>query len=1808
MFVSLLFFSGCIGLLPKTTAATTATVTVPTSGSLSITNLAQSGTILTVVAGGSFASGIALATGTVTGGTLSLTSLIFSGTSLFQNKDVNLSVLSNLQLAAGGSLTVPNGMSISWGPSSGILLGGSSAVINVGSSATQGGILGATGGEIRVDSVFASRGTLTVNTGTATADTVSAAYLDLGAKLDLVKNGRGLLGLGALNSLANGGSIPVFSGTTTVTAGTLLLGDNFLSDGTSNSLKFIPATSSTSCPVVVALQGYASVSSLLTSGGSATNVILGVSTDATSGQLVINNVATDNSIFKGILADAVDGTPGFQMFVTKNGEGSLLLSNASSSFTGGLTLNAGSLIVNADSSRSTDSDTGTTVISGPLGGGALNLRGGTLFAQPPYSYDLSDPLNPVVTRNTSILLHNQVSFFQSTDSDVATGGSLVIQRKATFASSNGTDTLTLAGVMDLDSNAGVTSGGSVTLVVNTPTVISGAITGDPSYGSLTGGSMSLVKSGSAQLTLSGGNQYLGNFTVSQGTLLLGSAGALGINDPDFGAFSMNSLTVSSGGVLDLGGFTSSTSTPLILSGTGAGSGALTNSGVDASTYSGSLTLATASGIGGAGDIILSGSVASAYDLTKLGTNMLTFGGTSTFSGSLQASAGITTISSTGTFEFTSTGGLVGNLTNNGVLRFNSSADRTVAGTISGTGSLVKVGASNLTLPGSTYTGATTISSGSLTVKGALSTSQISNSGTFNWSPTNSVFTGSLSGSGKTILTSTSTVTLTLGTLGYTPTLDGNIQVGSNVTLAVNAGARLSGSIEVLSGGAVSLASGVSSVFGSTTKLTVNGGVVDLKGNTVSVGSLTLLNGGTFISSSGTAKITFSGGTLSVAPSSLVITSQPQSQTVVAGSSALFSVSASGTGPLSFQWKKDGSTILTGGTSSTYTIPAATAANAGSYSVVVTNSSGSVSSGSATLTVNTPVSITSQPASVTVTSGSSASFSVTATGTAPLTYQWKKDGTSITGGTSSTYTIPAATATNAGTYSVVVTNLLGSLSSASATLSINTPVSITGQPASATVTAGSSTSFSVAATGTGPISYQWKKGNSLITAGTSATYTIASAVNADAGVYSVLVSNLLGSVSSGSATLTVNTPVTITSQPASVAVTSGSSASFSVTATGTAPFTYQWSKNGSPILTGGTSSTYTIPAATAANAGTYSVAVTNLVGNVTSANAILTVNTPVSITSQPASVTVTSGSSASFSVTATGTAPFTYQWSKNGSPITGGTSSTYTIPAATDTNAGTYSVVVTNLVGNVSSANAILAIKMPINISKQPSSLTMVAKTAATLRIAVDQTGTSAPIDFEIFSITSGTLSASSGIKGTVPSGGTLDISLKDLTASGSYKTRFTTSYNGSPYIKDSDQFNVTLRTWDDAAGTYSTTLNTDPSSPDPDEATYRGVLNVTISRTGAVSGKLIYTEAAYSSDGALREYRPVTRSFKGGLTASAQDPTKFTLTPVLGTATVADHQSLTITLDFASTDTANADGTPGPVALFASLVDTHSGGKESPWLSSSDPYPSVRGSTKLPSSLSSLQGKYVVLSDDRSSGKVSTAGEVLNDTRAYSLIQVLASGKLIWTTRSPGYLGTGGAMLNGFDLTTLVAPFCETRSATSYRQSLYGWINFTQDDNLNWKAAIGSGDAGAKLEKLYYCKNSALDGGTQSSVVALPFNDGNGCRWAGSAAPSIPAYLTASTVSMLLNDPNPDLDLDYTWIPTFSASGTVVLTSSGTKPSALQLKLYKTTGELKGSFIGSDKKRRNISGVAFGLDFAARGWVETGTFPNLQLSDWSISK
>ena len=200
-----------------------------------------------------------------------------------------------------------------------------------------------------------------------------------------------------------------------------------------------------------------------------------------------------------------------------------------------------------------------------------------------------------------------------------------------------------------------------------------------------------------------------------------------------------------------------------------------------------------------------------------------------------------------------------------------------------------------------------------------------------------------------------------------------------------------------------------------------------------------------------AKVTSSKATLTVTLAAVAptITTQPMAQTVTEGQTATFSVTATGTAPLTYQWKKDG-TSISGATSSTYTTPATSSAdNAAVFTVVVSNSAGTtVTSSNATLTVTAPVppAITVQPAALTITAGQTATFSVTATGTGTLSYQWKKNGTNITGGTGATtnsYTTPAmGYAGNGAVYSVVVTDSVGATTSSNATLTVSLSTSST----------------------------------------------------------------------------------------------------------------------------------------------------------------------------------------------------------------------------------------------------------------------------------------------------------------------------------------------------------------------------------------------------------------------------------------------------------------------------------------------------------------------------------------------------------------------------------------------------------------------------------------------------------------------------------------------------------------------------------------------------------------------------------------------
>jgi hypothetical protein len=498
-------------------------------------------------------------------------------------------------------------------------------------------------------------------------------------------------------------------------------------------------------------------------------------------------------------------------------------------------------------------------------------------------------------------------------------------------------------------------------------------------------------------------------------------------------------------------------------------------------------------------------------------------------------------------------------------------------------------------------------------------------------------------------------------------------------------------------------------------------------------------------SAGTATSNAATLTVNPAPVAPSIITQPSNQTVTAGQTATFSVVASGTAPLSYQWQKNGANIV-GATSSSYTTPVTTTSDSGStFVVVVNNSAGAATSNAATLTVNpAPVAptITAQPSNQMVTTGQTATFSVVASGTAPLSYQWQKNGANIAGATSSSYTTPATTTSDSSsTFVVVVTNSAGTATSNAATLTVNpAPVapSITTQPGNQTVTAGQTATFSVVASGTAPLSYQWQKNGANITGATSSSYTTPATTTSDSGsTFVVVVSNSAGTATSNAATLTVNpAPVapTITTQPLNQTVTAGQTATFSVVASGTAPLSYQWQKNGANIA-GATSSSYTTPATTTSDSGsTFVAVVSNSAGSATSNAATLTVNpAPVAptITTQPSNQTVTAGQTATFTVTATGTAPLSYQWQKNGANIAGATASNYTTPATNTSDSGsTFVVVVSNSAGTATSNAATLTVNPPPvapTITTQPVNQTVTAGQTAAFSVVASGT---APLSYQ----------------------------------------------------------------------------------------------------------------------------------------------------------------------------------------------------------------------------------------------------------------------------------------------------------------------------------------------------------------------------------------------------------------------------------------------------------------------------------------------
>ena len=260
----------------------------------------------------------------------------------------------------------------------------------------------------------------------------------------------------------------------------------------------------------------------------------------------------------------------------------------------------------------------------------------------------------------------------------------------------------------------------------------------------------------------------------------------------------------------------------------------------------------------------------------------------------------------------------------------------------------------------------------------------------------------------------------------------------------------------------------------------------------------------------------------------VIQTEPADQAVMVTSNANFSVTAVGTGVLSFQWFLNQQS-LAGKTNSFLTLTNLSEGQTGNVQVVISNAYGTATSRLAQLTVLSPPFLITPPASITVIEGQTATISVTAGGTAPLRYQWRKNtgiGGAISGATNEFFSVPNITLSQAGRFRVDVTNAYGSVSSSFVDITVNAPPFITTQPFSRTFAPGTNATLSVSATGNPAVVYQWTHAGTNIPGANGSDLNLAGFNSSHEGLYQVHLSNSLGQAVSLPAELYLDSPLRI----------------------------------------------------------------------------------------------------------------------------------------------------------------------------------------------------------------------------------------------------------------------------------------------------------------------------------------------------------------------------------------------------------------------------------------------------------------------------------------------------------------------------------------------------------------------------------------------------------------------------------------------------------------------------------------------------------
>ena len=437
--------------------------------------------------------------------------------------------------------------------------------------------------------------------------------------------------------------------------------------------------------------------------------------------------------------------------------------------------------------------------------------------------------------------------------------------------------------------------------------------------------------------------------------------------------------------------------------------------------------------------------------------------------------------------------------------------------------------------------------------------------------------------------------------------------------------------------------------------------------------------------------------------------------------------------MSYQWQEDVGGVWTnlsdagrvsGSQTDTLTITGIVPADEGSYRCWMNNGyEMDTYTDGATLTVDIPPVIDTQPSSSEIVQGSNASFITAAHGTPTPTYQWQyynggiwnnlTDTGRISGSTEATLNITGALAVDAGSYQCVITNGIAPDATTDAvTLTVDYGPIIDAQPSSSEIVQGSNTSFVTAAHGVPTVVYKWQilvgavwtdlSDVGRISGSSTAVLSITGALVADVGSYRCHISNGISpDAYTNTVVLTVDLAPVIDTQPVDAEKNQGQTATFLVTAHGIPSLTYHWQIlsgiTWNNIVDGGRvsgslTSTLTIASVQPSDVGSYRCWIANSISPDAYTNTVtLSVDVVPYIITQPVAQTISLVANATFSVVVSGTPPFTYQWQKSRVNIPGATSSSFTLGPAIYSDQGEYRVIVTDVAGSTTSNEVYLTV-------------------------------------------------------------------------------------------------------------------------------------------------------------------------------------------------------------------------------------------------------------------------------------------------------------------------------------------------------------------------------------------------------------------------------------------------------------------------------------------------------------------------------------